>query len=295
MATKLVTAGKNPDAAPFILFIFDAVAAMCGNLLFLSASNVYSVFSMIAVDVIENISLAIRVILLVQKSHDIGLDRKFAQKEEEMRVVKEELRGLRDVKSVAIDIVHNWKDRDAIIDISALEESSTLLLEGGGDVTTDAEEGGAEALLMHRAMRLLLSFLASEISEIATSLWAMILLPTLYYCSNKQWMYTIDEFTHDDFVKALAYSALDGFLEAVTFVSMLVFVQVTGKLDVFSVGIVYAKRMQIRLPALTASVTIVLATAAFFLKHNGVDPLFDFDVSKFAAAANATNTASSAP
>jgi len=49
VAAKLVDMGKNPDAAPFMLMTFDAVAAMCGNFLFLSASDVPSVFAMISV------------------------------------------------------------------------------------------------------------------------------------------------------------------------------------------------------------------------------------------------------
>ena len=60
LGTWLVDKGKSPEAAPFMLFALDAVAAMCGNFLFLSASEMSSVFTMISVDVVENLSCSRR-------------------------------------------------------------------------------------------------------------------------------------------------------------------------------------------------------------------------------------------
>ena len=64
-AVKVVKRANNPDMAPFMLLGFDAIAGMSGNFLFLSASEPGSVLSMIFVDVIENMGIAIRVIFLI--------------------------------------------------------------------------------------------------------------------------------------------------------------------------------------------------------------------------------------
>jgi hypothetical protein len=50
----LVDAGGNPDAAPYLLWTLDAICAMSGNFLFISASDISSVFTMISVDVMES-------------------------------------------------------------------------------------------------------------------------------------------------------------------------------------------------------------------------------------------------
>ena len=66
LASKLIELGENPDAGPFLLFVFDSVSALAGNFLFMSANSVSSVLTMISIDVIENLVLAIRVILFMQ-------------------------------------------------------------------------------------------------------------------------------------------------------------------------------------------------------------------------------------
>jgi hypothetical protein len=53
-AAALVDAGGNPDAAPYLVWALDAVSAMAGNFLFISASGISSVFTMISVDVVES-------------------------------------------------------------------------------------------------------------------------------------------------------------------------------------------------------------------------------------------------
>ena len=65
MAVKAVESANNPDMAPFVLFSFNALAGLSGNFLFLSVSEPESVLSMIFVDVIENMSMAIWVIFLI--------------------------------------------------------------------------------------------------------------------------------------------------------------------------------------------------------------------------------------
>lgn len=66
-SAKLTELGKNPDAAPFVLFIFDAVAALSGNFLFMSALSIESVIVMITLDLIENFIIAGRITILLNQ------------------------------------------------------------------------------------------------------------------------------------------------------------------------------------------------------------------------------------
>ena len=58
----------------------------------------------------------------------------------------------------------------------------------------DIDRYGQMNIYLARATRLLLSFVASEMSEMVTSCWCIIMLPFYYFGPNKPYMYTIDEF-----------------------------------------------------------------------------------------------------
>jgi len=154
------------------------------------------------------------------------------------------------------------------------EESNSLLVE-----SSDTAE--LEALLLHRATSLLLTFLASEMSELASSCWAMMMLPVLYDCPNKQWFYTICDFDDGGFEKALYFSSADFFLELVTFVAMLIFLIFSLKIRVMELGVAYMKKQKLFIPILAISVTIPISSFTFFVMHTGVDPNGDFDPAKF--------------
>ena len=83
VAVKVVEHANNPDMAPLVLFVFDALAGLSGNFLFLSASEPESVLSMIFVDVIENMSMAIRVIFLINAYQKAEEERERAQEKQE--------------------------------------------------------------------------------------------------------------------------------------------------------------------------------------------------------------------
>jgi hypothetical protein len=71
-ATVLVDKGNNPDTAPYLMFCFDAVAAMAGNFLFLSSSDFSVVLVMIMMDMCENLLLGMRVVYLILKSRKLA-------------------------------------------------------------------------------------------------------------------------------------------------------------------------------------------------------------------------------
>jgi hypothetical protein len=50
---------------------------------------------------------------------------------------------------------------------------------------------GDNGVLLHKAFRLILSFVASESAEIVPSLWSMVMMHFLYYGRNKPWFYVI--------------------------------------------------------------------------------------------------------
>jgi hypothetical protein len=328
LAMKLVDLGKNPDAAPYMMFFFDLAGAMCGNWLFLSASGASSVLTMISVDVVENLSIALRVVYMVQTSRNdtnerLGrnngkrLDRIERDGRESKRVNREALRKIR---------LENYKLRKRVSYLEAslleLEEgharddhdefnSDEREVDGGrtkpdygdygdngdGDVKkkagtiqepvqeTEEEESwrvkmnqiGSEKLMIHRAVRLLLAFLASETSEIVSSGWCLIMIPIFYNSPNKGYFYTIDNFTYDDFKKAMSFSALDFALELITFTFMIIIFQFQCGIRVFHIGTNYVDAKKLLLPMISVGVLVTLVSFAFFLKHLGVDPLFKFD------------------
>jgi len=94
LCTKLVDKGKNPDAAPFMHFCFDSAAALSGNFLFLSASDVSSVLTMISVDVIENLILALRVAFMVQESRSKSVEREMERKDKRIEALEQNLEWL---------------------------------------------------------------------------------------------------------------------------------------------------------------------------------------------------------
>ncbi|GMI27202.1 hypothetical protein TrCOL_g9466 [Triparma columacea] len=287
VGTLLVDAGGNPDAAPYLLWVLDACCAMCGNFLFISASNISSVFTMISVDVVENLFLALRLVFKIQRSRNATQER--LTREKDAKLAKIEARLEREVGHVKARLereVGHVKARlarlenvvvevpDADTEDTEASESQRLL-----DNDDDGREAaiGEEQLHLHRACRLLLNFMASEMSEMICSGWCMIMLPILYYSSNKKYFYTIDELDDAGFKQALIFSAVDFVLEAVTFAAMLVVFALQANINVIAVGVEYVRRKDLFLPILGMGVALTIATFAFFVKHFGMDPEFKWD------------------
>ena len=91
----LAEKGGNPDAAPLLIFTFDLVSGMASSFLFLSCADVSSVFSLISIDMLENLFMALKVVVLVQKSRHDRLkregrakDRRIAELEVNQRRLK---------------------------------------------------------------------------------------------------------------------------------------------------------------------------------------------------------------
>jgi len=148
-------------------------------------------------------------------------------------------------------------------------------------------EIGAEDLAIRRATRLLLAFLAREMSEMISSGWCLIMLPILYYGPNKRWMYTVDSFGDEDFKRSMLFSGFDFGLEFLTFGVMLLVFSLHAKINVYGVGFEYMHEKHLFLPVFSVSFAIVIVSFAFFIKHNGLDPDFKFD--EFTGGENATN------
>ncbi|GMH64434.1 hypothetical protein TrRE_jg11085 [Triparma retinervis] len=278
-AAYLVDAGGNPDAAPFMLFFFDVISALCGNFLFISAADVGSVFSMISVDIVENLILACRVTFLIQRSRNERHARLERERDAEFLVLKNRLSvhsaRLTRLENINIELANNDALANSQVDLNSDLERQSLLSTGGDD---DREAAiGMENLHMHRACRLLINFLASEMSEMVCSGWSMIMLPMLYYSNNKQYFYTIDTLDSTGFQQALTFSAIDFALEAFTFALMLLVFALHANINVYHVGIEYIHMKGLFLPLLKVGFAVVIVAFAFFEKHNGIDPEFKWD------------------
>jgi hypothetical protein len=173
---------------------------------------------------------------------------------------------------------------DAEEDVAAEASESQRLLDNDDDGREAAI--GEEQLHLHRACRLLLNFMASEMSEMISSGWAMIMLPMLYYSPHKKYFYTIDELDDAGFKQALTFSAVDFVLEAATFAAMLLVFALHANISVAAVGVEYVRMKKLFLPILGAAVTVTMAAFTFFLKHFGMDPEFKWTEFQRNATAN---------
>jgi hypothetical protein len=173
---------------------------------------------------------------------------------------------------------------DAEEDVAAETSESQRLLDNDDDGREAAV--GEEQLHLHRACRLLLNFMASEMSEMICSGWAMIMLPVLYYSPNKTYFYTTDELDDAGFKQALTFSAVDFVLEAATFAAMLLVFSLHANINVAAVGVEYVRTKNLFLPILSYGLLVTIVSFAFFFRHNGMDPEFEWD--EFEGNATAT-------
>jgi hypothetical protein len=277
VATRLAELASNPDVVPFVLFSFDAVAAMCGSLLFLSASEVDSVLAMISVDLCENMVMAIRVMFHIHEYDKIEGERKLTDLESKVTLEMETIRL--EMAAMKMEFQAQLSHRS-----STTEESFPSPLE---DTTgNNAEEVQLlepeqplddNAVRLHKAVRLLLAFVASEASEIVASTWVMIVTSFIYHGINKPYFYVIKDMDDDAFWKAFSFSALDASLELFAFVVLAVFLQLRTGLAVLPVGLSYIRNQGLHISVVLVSTLINIVALAFFLIHNGVDPTFKFE------------------
>ena len=128
-------------------------------------------------------------------------------------------------------------------------------------------------------------------ATVISSAWCMLMLPMLYNSTNKEFFYTIDTLDDAGYKQAIRFSAVDFGLEAVTFGSMLLVFALHANLSVSSMGLEYVRLKKFFLPVLSVGFLVVISSFAFFVKHVGMDP--DFQWNAFGGGggggANATN------
>jgi hypothetical protein len=284
VSTRLSELGNNPDIVPFVLFTFDAGAAMCGSLLFLSASEVDSVLAMISVDLCENMVLAIRVMFLIHEYDKIEGERKLTNLETKVATVTVEMETVKlEMAAMKMKFQAQLRHRRCS---SITEETPHSPLDCQDTTGNSAEEAlllepepplDDNAIRLHRAVGLLLAFVASEASEIVASTWVMIVTSFIYYGINKQYFYVIKDMDNDAFWKAFSFSALDASLELFAFVVLAVFLQLRTGLAVLPVGLSYIRNKGLHISVVLVSTVIIAVALAFFVIHNGVDPTFKFE------------------
>ena len=295
VAVKVLERENSPDIAPFLLFRYDALAGMSGNFLFLSASEPESVLSMIFVDVIENMSLAIRAIFLInayQKAEEMAkmeamastIEQNAARMEAMASTIEQNVATIKMMKILIFEI------REAVQVAGVIEQvSNSAAIDGAGDETVPLIDEAAavpddNVVLLHRAVRLILAFVASESAEIVSSLWSMVMLPFLYFGRNKSWFYVIQDMDDATFWKAFKFSMLDAGLELLSFVILGVLISLHTDLKLLSVGLACVRNRELHVTVLMGSLALSLLAFAFFVVHYGVDPTFQFDYDGESAA-----------
>ena len=177
---------RNPDLGPFVLFGFDAVAAITGNILFLSAKDVRSVLAMISLDLAENIVIALRAHFIAEDFEKSVAAKKTATLEHDMMALKKEMatvvvracKSERELQFIQnhLGISHelvslgNFKNNGAVV----LDSSPSAW--SHSDAASSLDEHAAEKLdqfaaadnvrlKLNKAARLLVCLVASESSE----------------------------------------------------------------------------------------------------------------------------------
>jgi hypothetical protein len=132
-------------------------------------------------------------------------------------------------------------------------------------------------LLLHKAVRLLLSFVASECAEVMASTWAMIMIRLFYFGVNKERPYVIQDMDDAAFQKAFQFSTLDAGMQLLTFVGLTTYLRINTGLCVLEVGLARVRIQDLYAETLFLSAAIASVSFSFFLVHVGVDPTFQFD------------------
>ena len=281
VAARLTEMGNNADVAPFVFFCFDAISAMSANFLFISANSIASVLPMIFVDVIENLFMGMRILYFRMKARTNRIKMQQVKEKKGRVEISKAIDGLRRRLAKLENSGRTGEGDNNEVDVKVQSIIDTITTDEGfetdsvGDSEDDGEEGGrgAERVLFYKkkALRLILSLLASEYSEIITSCFALIMLPMLYYSDNRANFFTLDTMSENRLQQSLLYSFVDLLCEATSSFLIMAALTINLEWNVFEIGIGYLgdKRGMGKSIFLTC-VTICGCSFAFFLKIGGV-------------------------
>jgi len=297
IVAKLSDLSNNPDVSPFVLWCFDCVSASCGNLLFLSASDVTSVITMILFDICENMTIAVRVVFKVSRYRRISAEMKQAHNMDQAlmqnralwlqleelgtahKVLERRISGLE--RGVVTKEGGTVTRRGSVSNPDGEEKADREMQYGeeptGQELELEEEDEPQVEVDLAIAVRTLLGLVASEASEIIASLWGVVMTLIVYHSPNKRHFFVICEMTPAQLDQALMFSGLDAFLELVTFVGMSVFLALSVELQVLPVALCYLRKMQMFADVLLAGITLGATAVGFLFYFHGVDPaLFTF-------------------
>jgi hypothetical protein len=127
-----------------------------------------------------------------------------------------------------------------------------------------------------KGLHMLLSLCISELSEIGTSLWSMILLGILYYGVNRNFFTGMKEHELDDsgFKMTMQMSGINAVAEIVLTAVLMYYIYYRTGINAVNMALCYAERNNLLVIGLCWSVSIPILATCFFLDHFGVDPQF---------------------
>ena len=143
--------------------------------------------------------------------------------------------------------------------------------------TTDFALEEHEAVLLHKAARLQLSFIASETSEVVGSAWAIMMITFFYFGPNKEYFYVIRNMDDAGFWKAFQFCMLDAVMELLSFIVLGTFIRIQAGLHLLEVGLAYVRNRELFTALLVSAFLPTVGAFSFFIIHFGVDPTFQFD------------------
>eukprot|EP00518_Triparma_eleuthera_P009567 CAMPEP_0182485474 /NCGR_PEP_ID=MMETSP1319-20130603/45321_1 /TAXON_ID=172717 /ORGANISM="Bolidomonas pacifica, Strain RCC208" /LENGTH=443 /DNA_ID=CAMNT_0024687459 /DNA_START=101 /DNA_END=1429 /DNA_ORIENTATION=+ len=275
---RLIVLGQNPDMAPYLLFIFDALAALCGNFLFMDADGPLVVAAIILLNVVENFLMSVKVVSLMSKSKRMASERKLRKEAEDLGKVEALLQS-HEQKIYELEYeLEKIKNKDKGVTTSAHRRSSRIvhlrdrtesekhvLLHKGlqrrqPDGSMKDMSEGQEVVYMHQALNIIISYCASEIAEIMCGFWACVIIPMMYYSPNHDYYYSIEDLSWDDFVMTMKYSSFDVVAGACCFGLTLTFLHTCTELSSLYAVFSYVSKKRLFLPLLAASCLVTFAS-----------------------------------
>jgi len=295
--------GTEPDVAPIIKFLLDVGGALCTNFLFTKVVDLRSFFMMLLVDVIENLSIALRCMFCFQ-AHErrLSSDKQIMRDEAILSLLRSNAERLDNLSRDSPFAIH----RDSFTDIESVGDDTVpgerVCVETMGRATVDSiadtllptslsaeprpfstnvdvlekrlcavRELDSLTIDLEETLCLVLNLFSSEISEVVSSLWSGFLMYVVYAGPNRDFWDPTVGVSMEELRRACLLSCFDAFLEGILFVGLVVLIRLVTRIEVIAVGWSFVRFKQFRSTLIFVSAAACIVASVFFVHHAGVD------------------------
>eukprot|EP00947_MAST-08B_sp_MAST-8B-sp1_P003378 g3378.t1 len=160
----------------------------------------------------------------------------------------------------------------------------------GHAMLKEMHKDATKAILIARdeAIFLVIVLVTNEVCEIVVSLWSMLMFTLFYFGPNKGQLQGFQNMSLAEFERTIQYAALDGGVQLITLILVLVFLQFNFRVRAAAIFVRFLE-LQKLFPVIHAMCFFATAVTPYFIvMHAGMDPSFRFS---WLAIVNATSQA----